>query len=93
MKAHLILHLYFLPPCIRKKLQTAGMDADSLKQFVRLLERGADTREEQIRILRKFRFGLLEAIHGKQQELDQVDYLIHEIKEQGNPKGYLCAKW
>lgn len=73
-------------------LQTAGMDADSLKQFVRLLERGADTREEQIRILRKFRFGLLEAIHGKQQELDQVDYLIHEIKEQGNPKGYLYAK-
>lgn len=73
-------------------LQTAGMDADSLKQFVRLLERGADTWEEQIRILRKFRFGLLETIHGKQQELDQVDYLIHEIKEQGNPEGYLYAK-
>lgn len=74
-------------------LQTAGMDADSLKQFVRLFERGADAREEQIRILRKFRFELLEAIHGKQQELDQVDYLIHEIKEQGNPEGYLYAKW
>ena len=69
-------------------LHTAGMDADSLKQFIRLLEKGEDTREEQIRILRKFRFRLLEAIHVKQQKLDQVDYFIHEIKEQGNPKGY-----
>lgn len=27
-------------------LQTAGMDADLLKQFIRLLEKGPDTREE-----------------------------------------------
>lgn len=39
-------------------LQTAGMNADSLKQFVRLSKRGPDTRDEQIRLLRKFRFGL-----------------------------------
>lgn len=63
-------------------LQKAGMDMDHLKQFAYLLDQKTDTRKEQIRILRKLRFDLLEEIHGKQQDLDRLDYFIHELKTQ-----------
>ena len=36
---------------------------------------------EMIRILRKFRFEVLEIIHEKQQSLDSLDYLIYKIRE------------
>lgn len=63
-------------------LTQAGMDLDTLKRFVTLLEKGTNAKEEQIRILRKCRYRLLDEIHGKQQSLDRLDYLIHEIKNQ-----------
>ena len=69
-----VLHLY--------SLQKAGMDLASLKRFVGLLEKGANTKEEQIRLLRKCRFQLMDEIHGKQQSVDHLDYLIYEIKKQ-----------
>ncbi len=71
----------------RKKflfLEKAGMDADSLKELSTLHSQ-KDTSVSQIRILRKFRYELLEDIHKKQQYLDTVDYLIHELKEKGDP--------
>ncbi len=70
---HRASHLYFL--------EKAGMDLDTLKRFVKLSEKGSST--EQIQLLRKCRHQLLEEIHRKQQSLDQLDYLIYEIK---NPK-------
>ena len=63
-------------------LRKAGMDLDTLKQFAALLERGSDTKAHQIRILRKCRYRLLDGIHEKQQLLDQLDYVIYEIKRQ-----------
>ena len=39
------------------------------------------TEEERIRILRKNRAQLLDEIHGKQQLLDQLDYMLYEIKK------------
>lgn len=69
-----VAHLY--------SLQKAGMDLKSLKQFVRLLEGGTNKKAEQIRALRKCRCKLLDEIHGKQQSLDHLDYLIYEIKKQ-----------
>jgi len=39
--------------------------------------------EEQIRRIRKIRCQLLEEIHCKQQLLDQVDYLIYELRKGG----------
>lgn len=38
--------------------------------------------EMQIRLLRKCRYKLLDEIHGKQQSLDAIDYMICKIKEQ-----------
>ena len=61
-------------------LTGAGIDLDTLKRFAALLDQDKDTRAEQIRLLRKRRYQLLEEIHEKQQALDQLDYLIHKIK-------------
>ncbi|MDE6435023.1 MAG: hypothetical protein K2L07_12435 [Lachnospiraceae bacterium] len=38
-------------------------------------------KEMQIRMLRKYRYRLLDEIHEKQQSLDEVDYMISKIKE------------
>lgn len=35
----------------------------------------------QIQMLRKCRYQLLEEIHGKQQSLDVIDYMISKMKE------------
>lgn len=47
------------------------------------IQEQAQTKEEQIRSLRKICCQLLEEIHCKQQLLDQVDYLIYELKKGG----------
>lgn len=38
--------------------------------------------EEQIKLLRIARGRLLADIHGRQQTLDQLDYFVHQIKQQ-----------
>lgn len=68
-----IAHLY--------RLQKSGMDLHMLKQFVNILGKSPSMAAEQIRLLRKCRFRLLDEIHVKQQSLDHIDYLIQEIKE------------
>lgn len=40
------------------------------------------TKNEKVKVLRKTRGQLLEEIHCTQQLLDQVDYMIHELKIQ-----------
>ena len=37
--------------------------------------------EQQIKLLRKYRFKLLDEIHSKQQSLDEIDYIICNIKK------------
>lgn len=63
-------------------LVEAGMDMDSLKKLTVLQQEG-DSMENQIRILRKFRFEILDDIHKKQQCLDSVDFLISQIRQKG----------
>lgn len=54
-----------------------------LKKYLNLLENKTGSKEEQIKILRKQRFKLLDDIHEKQQSLDELDYMIDEIKRRG----------
>ena len=63
-------------------LEKAGMDPDALKQFVTLRKKGTSTHTEQVRMLRKYRYQLLDQIDKIQQSLDQLDYLIYKIKNQ-----------
>ena len=54
---------------------------EALKRYLRLLDDKTVSKEEQIRILRKQRYRLLDEIHNKQQILDELDYMIMEIKK------------
>lgn len=53
----------------------------TLGEIEKLLNEKEKTKEEQIRIIRKERGRLLEEIHGKQQLLDRLDYMLHEMKK------------
>ena len=61
-------------------LLKSGMDIETLRRLITLMENKVDTTSEQVKILRKCRYQLLEEIHGKQQCLDQLDFFIHEIQ-------------
>lgn len=58
----------------------SGMEMDVLKKYLRLFNNKTANKEEQIRILRKQRYQLLDDIHDKQQALDELDYMIRETK-------------
>lgn len=53
----------------------------TLEEVTKQLEKHGNTKEEQIRIIQKSRAELLDEIHSKQQLLDQLDYMIHEIRK------------
>ncbi len=53
----------------------------TLGEITKQMEENGRTKEEKIRILRKNRAQLLEEIHGKQQLLDQLDYMLYEMKK------------
>ena len=62
-------------------LLKAGMDITLLRRYLQLLCRKMENKDEQVRILRKQRYQLLEEIHRKQQSLDELDYMIEEIRK------------
>lgn len=53
----------------------------TLEEITKQLEKNGKTKEEQITIIRKCRAQLLDEIHGKQQLLDRLDYMLYQIKE------------
>lgn len=61
-------------------LTDAGLQLDDLRYFLQMRSQDSGSKEEQIRILKKQRYRLLDDIHRKQQSLDRLDYMIHEIK-------------
>lgn len=65
-------------------LLRSGMDMNDLKSYLHLLDEKTESRDEQIRRLRKQRCTLLEEIHYKQQILDELDYMIREVKNGGS---------
>ena len=63
-------------------LHKAGLEMPLIKQYLLLVNDKAERKEEKIRLLRKQRCRLLEEIHGKQQSLDELDYMIDEIRKE-----------
>lgn len=65
-------------------LLKAGLELNILKKYLKLADMQAENHaanlQEQLRILRKQRYQLLEEIHHKQQSLDEIDFMIHNIK-------------
>ena len=62
-------------------LLEAGMDIVMIKAFMKLFYENKSDKSGQIQILRKQRFLLLGEIHKKQQSLDELDYMIGELKK------------
>ncbi|MCC8100986.1 MAG: hypothetical protein LIP11_01565 [Clostridiales bacterium] len=50
--------------------------------FTEITESGQKTTEEKLMFLRKIRANLMDELHCKQQVVDQVDYMIYELKMQ-----------
>ncbi|MCM1496742.1 MAG: MerR family transcriptional regulator [Bacteroides sp.] len=63
-------------------LGTAGFDVAAIKQYLILEKAGGNHKEEKIQLLRKQRYWLLEEIHKKQQALDELDYMIDNIRKE-----------
>ena len=61
-------------------LQT-GMRMDDVKTYMKHFYENKSDKRAQIQILRKQRFQLLDEIHSKQQSLDELDYMISELKK------------
>lgn len=57
-----------------------GLGIGELRQM-RELMKGKESEESQLRLLKKWRFQMLDEIHGKQQSLDRLDYVIYKIRE------------
>ena len=68
-------------------LLKAGMDVQTLKSYLALSAGDAEEQKNKMRILRKARSRLLEEIHGKQQSLDQIDYIIDQIRKKQGGNG------
>lgn len=64
-------------------LLKAGFDMDSLKRYFSRSDQSDADKQEKLRLLRKQRCKLLEEIHGKQQSLDELDYMIEKMKNFG----------
>lgn len=54
----------------------------TLIEITEQLNENVKTKEEKIRILRKNRAELMDEIHRKQQLLDQLDYMLYEMKKE-----------
>lgn len=63
-------------------LLTAGMDVNTLRKYLQLRRQKGQSKDEQIRLLRKQRCELLEEIHSKQQCLDELDYMIDATRKE-----------
>ena len=61
-------------------LLNVGFTQKETKRYLELMKNNG-TGEEQIRMLRKQRYELLDGIHEKQQMLDRIDYMIWEKKK------------
>ena len=57
-----------------------GMYED-IRQYLSQSNSGTENTEEILRILRQHRYNLLENIHEKQRLLDEIDYLIDDMRK------------
>ena len=58
-----------------ESLINAGLSKEEIAKIS-----GCEDQEMQIRMLRKYRYKLLDEVHEKQQSLDAIDYMICKIK-------------
>lgn len=65
-----------------RNLNDAGCDGCTREKFLQLQEQGKT--EEQLRLLRKHRSGLLAAVHDTQKKIDCLDYLAFRLERESS---------
>ncbi len=58
-------------------LTEIGLTESEVKKF----NESGDNKERQIEVLKKSRYRILDAVHQREKSIQQIDYLIHEIKQ------------
>ena len=67
-----------------KSLLDTGIEQGILRQYLLLRNAESDTRQEQIQLLRRHRAKLLDNLHGCQNALDHIDYIIYSTEKGRN---------
>ena len=62
---------------LTKYLTEIGLTEGEVKMF----NSSSGNSERQIDVLKRIRYRLLEAVHEQEKSIQQIDYLIHEIKK------------
>ncbi|MCI8669002.1 MAG: MerR family transcriptional regulator [Lachnospiraceae bacterium] len=62
-------------------LHDIGFAKEEVEIYMRLLITGASTEKERMKMLDEHRKKALDEIHLKERQLDRMDYLRHEIRE------------
>ncbi len=57
-------------------LTEIGLTESEIKKF----NESGRSKERQIDVLKKSRYRILDAVHEQEKAIQQIDYLIHEIK-------------
>lgn len=65
-----------------KSLLDTGIEQEALRQYLFLRNAVSDTRQEQIQLLRRHRAKLLDNLHGCQNALDHIDYIIYSTEKE-----------
>ena len=58
-------------------LTEIGLTESEVKKF----NLSGGNKERQIDVLKKSRYRILDAVHAQEKSIQQIDYLIHEIKK------------
>ena len=58
-------------------LTEIGLTESEVKKF----NEGDGNKNRQIDVLKKSRYRILDAVHAQEKSIQQIDYLIHEIKK------------
>ena len=74
-------HFYFLKGNVLMRMDTYSLARAGLSEDEILAIANNKDEKEQMRMLRKYRFRLLDDIHSKQQSLDTIDYIIGRMKK------------
>ncbi len=59
-----------------KYLTEIGLTESEIEKF----NESDGNKERQVEILKKSRYRILDAVHEREKSIQQIDYLIHEIK-------------
>ncbi len=58
-------------------LKEIGLTESEVKTF----NESDGNKERQLDVLKKIRYRILDAVHEQEKSIQQIDYLIHEIKK------------